>query len=177
MLLTGLHRGMRHAMPLPPSIRHAYRILGSSCLLPSPPQVGGARGSMPGAASAITSLTVAGHYIAAGTATGEVLVGSWATGAVSLLGGENGAHGGPINDLHADGFCLAVASEDSTCSVWDARTGENLATLQGHIRAVSTPNSYHFNAQFVTRSRGRHHRGEVREGEFRGGRHHCDGFS
>ena len=112
-------------------------------------EIGGGNGAMPGASSAVTALVKNENYMAAGTAGGEVLVGSWTTGGVTMLGGENGAHGGQVNDLHCVGFCLAVASEDATCSVWDAHTGESIATLEGHAEGITAVRCLKANAAVV----------------------------
>lgn len=37
-----------------------------------------------------------------------------------------------------DGKRLASASEDQTCKVWDAATGQELLTLKGHTTAVNS---------------------------------------
>jgi len=104
-------------------------------------ELGGRGGQMPGAQSSITAMAVAEQYVATGTVSGEVIVGSWTTGEVMMLGGAGesvAAHTGAINDLHAAGYCLGVAGEDSTASVWDASTGEEIARLEGHGEGITS---------------------------------------
>src|SRR5436190_23953756 len=45
---------------------------------------------------------------------------------------------GVITGATPDGQRLASASTDQAVKVWDARTGENLLTLKGHVSPVSS---------------------------------------
>ena len=47
---------------------------------------------------------------------------------------------GPVNSVsfNIDGKTLANGNDDGTIDLWDARTGENLRTLSGHVGPVNS---------------------------------------
>jgi len=101
-------------------------------------EIGPGGGNLPGADSPVSKVVVAPEYIAAGTITGAVVVGSWHDGQVKALQSDDAdPHTGKINDMHAVGFCLGVASEDGSASVWDVQTGTRIALLRGHEEPVT----------------------------------------
>jgi len=89
---------------------------------------------LPQMQSAVSKLLVSDNFLAAGTDAGTVVIAEWATGQIE----EISAAKSRISDLHAVGFCLAVAAEDGSASVWDAHTKELVMQLEGHDEAVTS---------------------------------------